>query len=344
MATPSKEETSDPFQSFTSSAITSTVAPTVNSTALAAYLTTLSNTQGLRQARYWRRFIRVRADDLESVRVERAIKRVRSDLAAHTGMRSKNDFDKENEAEDDDDVVNGIKQEQELPPLPPPTDSSPPTPGDEDSIDIGEDPESEEDEVPIVPPPAPYPEEPPAPAPPAAVRNDSTGNRLHRSRSADLSSAAARQPRSYPSSSSMLTDGASESQTETGDESSVSNGGKKPKKKLSMDPKRKSRKVGVDDFEMMRVLGKGCAGKVLLVRHKRNTELFAMKAITKRHVLAHQELQHTLTEQAVLKRMMAENKDPFVVRLWWSFHDKEHLFLVLVCPLPYILGHALINL
>jgi serum/glucocorticoid-regulated kinase 2 len=87
--------------------------------------------------------------------------------------------------------------------------------------------------------------------------------------------------------------------------------------------------VAVDDFEMMRVLGKGCAGKVLLVRHKPTSDLFALKAITKRHVLAHQELQHTLTEQAVLKRMAAEGKDPFVVKLWWSFHDREHLFLVM---------------
>lgn len=79
----------------------------------------------------------------------------------------------------------------------------------------------------------------------------------------------------------------------------------------------------------MRVLGKGCAGKVLLVRHKSTSDLFALKAITKRHVLAHQELQHTLTEQAVLKRMAAESRDPFVVKLWWSFHDKENLFLVM---------------
>ena len=55
----------------------------------------------------------------------------------------------------------------------------------------------------------------------------------------------------------------------------------------------------------------------------------------KRHVLAHQELQHTLTEQAVLKRMAAEGTDPFVVRLWWSFHDKENLFLVIVSR-PFI--------
>ena len=66
------------------------------------------------------------------------------------------------------------------------------------------------------------------------------------------------------------------------------------------------------------------------MRHKPSQDVYALKAITKRHVLAHQELQHTLTEQAVLKRMAAENSDPFVVKLWWSFHDKENLFLVMV--------------
>jgi len=54
-----------------------------------------------------------------------------------------------------------------------------------------------------------------------------------------------------------------------------------------------------------------------------------LKAITKQHVLAHQELQHMLTEQAVLKRMSRESQDPFVVKLWWGFHDKDNLFLVM---------------
>jgi serum/glucocorticoid-regulated kinase 2 len=130
------------------------------------------------------------------------------------------------------------------------------------------------------------------------------------------------------------------SETTEDDESSIVSESKKygsrigrKKRALSVDPnrelKKRSKKVAVDDFEMMRVLGKGCAGKVLLVRHKPTSDLFALKAITKRHVLAHQELQHTLTEQAVLKRMAAEGKDPFVVKLWWSFHDREHLFLVM---------------
>lgn len=89
---------------------------------------------------------------------------------------------------------------------------------------------------------------------------------------------------------------------------------------------------------MIRVLGKGCAGKVLLVRYKKTNDHYALKAITKRHVLAHQELQHTLTEQAVLKRMSREGKDPFVVKLWWSFHDKDNLFLVMVSWKYWIQG------
>ena len=69
--------------------------------------------------------------------------------------------------------------------------------------------------------------------------------------------------------------------------------------------------------------------QVLLVRHTPTRGLFAMKSIHKRHVLAHQELQHTLTEQAVLKRMARDVNDPFVVKLWWSFHDKANLYLVM---------------
>ncbi|TIA89688.1 hypothetical protein E3P99_01936 [Wallemia hederae] len=93
--------------------------------------------------------------------------------------------------------------------------------------------------------------------------------------------------------------------------------------------RKKHRKVKIEDFEMMRVLGKGCAGKVLLVKHKTNGGYFAMKAIHKRHVLAHQELLHTLTEQTVLKRMTRDVLNPFIVQLHYSFHDESDLFLAM---------------
>ncbi|KEI38690.1 uncharacterized protein L969DRAFT_17769 [Mixia osmundae IAM 14324] len=92
---------------------------------------------------------------------------------------------------------------------------------------------------------------------------------------------------------------------------------------------RKERKANVDDFDIIRVLGKGCAGKVMLVRKKRTDAVYAMKAIPKHHVLAQRELNHTLTEQRVLRNVADHHDNPFIVKLWWSFHDKENLYLIM---------------
>jgi hypothetical protein len=225
------------------------------------------------------------------VRVERAIKRVRSDLASHG--RGKENIAVEEPAE----VVPAAAAAAA------PVDTPPP------------------------PPAEPVKEDP------ATVESP----RIPRSQSADpdkssrISRAFDNEPEPEPE---PETTDAEEGQTSSHSSISTTAAPKKraSKKKLralSVGPRKSSRKVVIDDFEMMRVLGKGCAGKVLLVKHKTTADLYALKAITKRHVLAHQELQHTLTEQAVLKRMAAESRDPFVVKLWWSFHDKENLFLVM---------------
>lgn len=320
-------------------------------TSLAAYLTTISNEPTFRQARAWKRFVRVRTDDLESVRVERAIKRVRSDLAAHGSSNVTTNVSSGSVSEIEVDGVNGtasevnlndfavgdlreegIKEEEEdaestpveVEGLVPLADEAPLTEAPEDIVVVDEAvPAPIEAE--LTPPNATDEEETVVSTPVAEVQ----ASRILRSHSADPDKAS-RLSRVYTS--STLQDGTS---SQTGDDSSIStNTGRRKKRTKSADPnkepkKRSKRKVVIDDFEMMRVLGKGCAGKVLLVRHKTSSDLYALKAITKRHVLAHQELQHTLTEQAVLKRMAAESKDPFVVKLWWSFHDKENLFLVM---------------
>ncbi|EJF67402.1 hypothetical protein BD309DRAFT_874804 [Dichomitus squalens] len=308
-------------------------------TALAAYLTSLANDPTLRQARAWKRFVRVRTDDLQSVRVERAIKRVRSDLAAHVSPGSSNEiqrsisqvvldgdsskassmFEKQTEGE----KVDGEKEVKENGD----GDAEGAEGGDEETAEGAED-------------RAPTPMSPKIPsaavasvngvaddeddkAPRTPVQTETPARKV-RSQSADPSTRSSRLYSTTPSTASQ-----------TGDDSSISTTERRSARKKrakSKDPnseKKSQRKVVIDDFEMMRVLGKGCAGKVLLVRHKPSQDVYALKAITKRHVLAHQELQHTLTEQAVLKRMAAENTDPFVVKLWWSFHDRENLFLVM---------------
>ena len=90
---------------------------------------------------------------------------------------------------------------------------------------------------------------------------------------------------------------------------------------------KRPRRVAGSDFEMMRVLHKGRAGEVFLIRHKPTSDLFALKAISTRHCSMN--LVGTQTEQAVLRRTAVEGKNPFVVKLWWSLHDQRYLFLVM---------------
>lgn len=68
---------------------------------------------------------------------------------------------------------------------------------------------------------------------------------------------------------------------------------------------------------------------LLAQRDDREGQLYAIKAIHKRHVLAHRELAHTLTEQRILREVAVNDDNPFVVRLSWSFQNRENLFLVL---------------
>ena len=91
----------------------------------------------------------------------------------------------------------------------------------------------------------------------------------------------------------------------------------------------KALKISISDFEILKVLGRGCAGKVMLVKQKATSQVYAIKAIHKTHVLAHRELDHTKTEQAVLRRCARDGTNPFVVKMHYSFHDKDILYLTL---------------
>lgn len=83
--------------------------------------------------------------------------------------------------------------------------------------------------------------------------------------------------------------------------------------------------IGLDDFNMLKVLGKGTFGKVLLVRQKSTSQVFAMKVLRKDVVLAKGELAHTLTENNVL----AKCSHPFLTSLKYSFQTPDHLCFVM---------------
>jgi serine/threonine protein kinase len=86
-----------------------------------------------------------------------------------------------------------------------------------------------------------------------------------------------------------------------------------------------NKSVSLDDFEIIRVLGKGEYGKVLLVQKKITQELFALKILKKKLIEEKNQVQHTLSERAILQK----TKHPFIVHLHYAFHTKKKLYMVL---------------
>jgi serine/threonine protein kinase len=83
--------------------------------------------------------------------------------------------------------------------------------------------------------------------------------------------------------------------------------------------------MAVDDFELLQVLGKGSFGKVMLVRKKDTSRMYAMKILSKSTVISRDEVEHTRAEQRVLGRI----NHPFIVGLKFSFQSPKKLYLVL---------------
>ncbi|KAJ3060640.1 hypothetical protein HK102_009415, partial [Quaeritorhiza haematococci] len=87
----------------------------------------------------------------------------------------------------------------------------------------------------------------------------------------------------------------------------------------------KSKPLSNQDFELLKVVGKGSFGKVLQVRKKDTGRIYAMKVLVKKDIVERQEIAHTLSERNVL----AQASSPFLVGLKFSFQTPEKLYLVL---------------
>lgn len=84
-------------------------------------------------------------------------------------------------------------------------------------------------------------------------------------------------------------------------------------------------KLKIEDFELLKVVGKGSFGKVMQVRKKDTSRIYALKTIRKAHIISRSEVAHTLAERSVL----AQINNPFIVPLKFSFQSPEKLYFVL---------------
>ncbi|KAJ0398493.1 hypothetical protein P43SY_006651 [Pythium insidiosum] len=123
-----------------------------------------------------------------------------------------------------------------------------------------------------------------------------------------------------------------------------------PPSPASAEPAEKEKdkdKMTVDDFQLLRVVGRGAFGKVMLVRKKKarrplfsspgegaagdgaagadGNKVYAMKVIKKSAVFAKNQVEHTKTERRILEGV----DHPFAVKLRYAFQNESKLFFVM---------------
>lgn len=84
-------------------------------------------------------------------------------------------------------------------------------------------------------------------------------------------------------------------------------------------------KVTVSDFQLLKTLGRGAYGKVLLVRFVRTGQLFAMKTLSKSKLVQYDLIGRTEAERNVLMRA----NHPFIVSARWSFQTDKKVFFIM---------------
>jgi len=84
-------------------------------------------------------------------------------------------------------------------------------------------------------------------------------------------------------------------------------------------------KVSPDDFDFLKVVGRGAFGKVMQVKYKKTGNIYAMKILRKKQIVDSNQIEHTKSERKILEAM----QHPFLMKLRFAFQTDSKLYFVL---------------
>ncbi|KAM0672164.1 Serine/threonine kinase [Ordospora colligata] len=99
-----------------------------------------------------------------------------------------------------------------------------------------------------------------------------------------------------------------------------------------------SPKISIDNFEIIRVLGRGSFGKVVLAKHSDYEEPLAIKILKKEKFVNSKDLMFLEVERNVLRKVSLSS-NPFLISMKFWFQDSESIFLVM----EYLSGGDLLH-
>lgn len=80
-----------------------------------------------------------------------------------------------------------------------------------------------------------------------------------------------------------------------------------------------------ENYNTIKIIGKGAFGEVKLVQKKADGKVYAMKSLIKTEMLKKDQLAHVRAERDIL----AESDSPWVVKLYTTFQDSHFLYMLM---------------
>jgi len=91
--------------------------------------------------------------------------------------------------------------------------------------------------------------------------------------------------------------------------------------------------VKIEDFKILKILGRGSFGKVSMVEYIPNKEIYAMKTLKKDVLIDQDQVENTLLEKKILESL----DHPFLVGLTFCFQTEERIYFIM----PFLRGGEL---
>ena len=85
------------------------------------------------------------------------------------------------------------------------------------------------------------------------------------------------------------------------------------------------KKISVNDFDKIKIIGSGSFGNVFLVQYKKNKQYYAMKILEKSLIKEKNQEEHTISERILMSKL----NHPLMVKLFYCFQDEKHLYFIM---------------